>query len=302
MGLAPIALFIYNRPEHTRLALESLLSCPEFVHSPVHVFCDAPKRSRDQEKVRLARKVVHDFGLSNALIVERELNLGLAQSIITGVTLLCQRYGRVIVMEDDLVVSPYFLDYMNRALEFYADEERVMQISGYMFPVRTDANTDAVFLPFATSWGWATWARAWKHFDRDLTGYAPLQADKVLRKRFNLDGSYPYFSILKKQMRGTISSWAICWNLTVFSKQGVVLYPTKSYVMNIGFDGSGTHCRAIGRHHDVIVPTNVTRSLPMVSVDNDCYDIVKKYLRYHNSVYSRCVGKMANLFHRSIRE
>jgi hypothetical protein len=242
MKLAPIALFVYNRPMHTRRTVEALLENEPVAESDLFIFSDAAKKPEAAESVRKVREYIRTItGFKSVKIVERDRNWGLANSIIDGVTSVVNQYGQVIVLEDDLVVSPYLMEYMNAALERYQDDERVMQISGHMFPTDFAATTDAVFLPMTTSWGWATWARAWEHFDPRTTGYARLKADAVLRKRFNLDGAYDYFSMLEAQLAGRVDSWAIRWYLSVFLHGGLVLFPRMSLVKNTGFDGSGTH-------------------------------------------------------------
>jgi hypothetical protein len=166
----------------------------------------------------------------------------LAASITEGLGGLCERYGRAIVVEDDLATSPHFLDYMNAALDRYDAEDRVMQISGHMFPANLRTPEDAIFLPFITSWGWATWARAWRHYDPLARNYGRLAGDPSLRKRFDLEGHYPYFRMLQAQQQGRIDSWAIRWYLSVFFRQGLALYPKNSMVRNLGFDGTGVNC------------------------------------------------------------
>ncbi|MEH1816447.1 MAG: hypothetical protein V7L09_29160 [Nostoc sp.] len=244
MNYSPIALFVYKRPEHTRRTLESLMRCPEFADSPLYIFCDGAKKEKDKEKVMQAREVVRSLVGTKAEIIESSTNRGLANSIISGVTSLCDKYQRVIVVEDDLVVAPQFLGFLNAALEKYQNELFVMQVSGHMFPVPEFANrNEAVFLPFTTSWGWATWKRAWDYFDAEASGWEVLQTDKQMQNRFNLDGCFDYFPMLKQQMSGEIDSWAIRWYWSVFKNNGCGVYPPTSYVNNIGFDGSGTHSK-----------------------------------------------------------
>ena len=193
--------------------------------------------------MKQVRRYVREItGMRSIAVVERPTNLGLANSVIDGTTRLIREFGRVIVVEDDLVVSPRFLEYMNRALERYQDDDSVMQVSGYMFPIDVAAETDAFFMPFTTSWGWATWERAWQHFDPDMRGFDALVSDPHLRDSFDLDGAYGYFDMLERQRRGSIDSWAIRWYLSVFIRGGLTLYPARTLVRNIGFDGSGTHC------------------------------------------------------------
>jgi hypothetical protein len=242
MKYSPISLFVYKRPAHTRRTLEALMKCPEFSESPLYVFCDGAKRPEDQAVVEQTREVVRSLVGDRTKIVEASCNQGLANSIIAGVNQVVNQYGQVIVLEDDLVVSPVFLTYMNDALEKYRHENQVMQISGYMFPVPEFVNRhDAMFLPFTVSWGWATWQRAWQYFDPEATGWQVLRRDRQLRKRFNLNGAYDYSSMMEGQFRGECDSWAIRWYWSVFRRDGLVLFPPQTLVENRGFDGSGTH-------------------------------------------------------------
>lgn len=241
--LAPIALFVYNRPEHTRLTIDALLRNSLASQSELFVFSDAAKSSLHEPAVAEVREFIHRIsGFKTVTIVERNENWGLAKSIIDGVTGLCNEYERVIVLEDDLVVSPHFLDFMNVSLLKYEAEERVMQIAGYMFPANLVMRTDALFLPFISSWGWATWKRAWVHFDASAANYALLKNDAQMIHRFNLNGNYNYFRMLASQQNGKTESWAIRWYLSVFFQDGLVLYPKRTLVENTGFDGSGENC------------------------------------------------------------
>lgn len=242
--LAPIVFFAYKRPEHTRRSLESLSQNIGAKDSELFIYCDGIKHEKDIESVNLVRQVVRSQQWCGTVhIIEREKNWGLADSVIRGVTEICDRYGKVIVLEDDLILSRYFLDYMNTALDLYQNETKVMQISGYMFPVNLrKCNSDAIFLPFTSSWGWGTWQRAWNYFDPDLSNYKLLTRNKKLRYAFNLNNSYPYFDMLKLQVEKRIDSWAIRWYLSTFMQEALTLYPTQSLVENIGFDGTGTHC------------------------------------------------------------
>ena len=243
MSFAPIALFAYNRPTHMRRAVESLLANELAPVSNLYIFSDGPKGPAQDAPVGDVRRYSRSVsGFRSVTVVERATNLGLANSIIDGTTRLTKELGSVIVLEDDLVVSPRFLEYMNRALERYQDDDTAMQVSGYMYPVDVGAEADAFFMPFTTSWGWATWERAWQHFDAEMKGFDALVEDRHLRDRFNLGGAYDYFDLLKRQRRGSIDSWAIRWYLSVFIRGGLTLYPARTLVQNIGFDGSGTHC------------------------------------------------------------
>lgn len=243
MTTAPVALFVYNRPWHTRKTVEALLINDGAADTPLYVFSDGPRNEAASPAVAQVRSYIRELaGFRSITVVERESNYGLARSIIDGVSMLCEKFGSVIVIEDDLVLAPVFLRYLNASLERYRDQSQVMQISGYMFPVEVGADTDSFFLPFTTSWGWGTWARAWRDFDPNMSGLGKLSADKHLREQFNLGGAYDYYGMLQKQLRGEVDSWAIRWYLSVFMKRGLTLYPARTLVRNIGFDGSGTHC------------------------------------------------------------
>lgn len=242
MKIAPVALFVFNRPEHTRRTVEALLKNELAGESDLFIFSDAPKAPESAEAVREVREYIRTItGFRTISIVERDRNWGLANSIIDGVTSMVNERGRIIVLEDDLVVTPHFLEFMNRALDKYENEQKVIQVSGYMFPLRIEVEEDALFLPLTTSWGWATWQRAWKLFDPDAKGYARVKEDLALRNRFNLDGAYDYFSMLEAQLAGRVDSWAIRWHLAAFLNDTLTLYPRHSLITNIGFDGSGTH-------------------------------------------------------------
>lgn len=242
MDLAPIAFFAYNRPGHTRRALESLAANEGASESELFIFCDGLKRPEDSKAVEDVRKLVKSRKWCGTVsIIERDKNLGLADSIISGVTELCNRYGRVIVLEDDLVLSPQFLNFMNDALGIYNDIERVMHISGYMFPVK--GRLPETFFYRATScWGWATWKRAWDNFEPDAKKLLSELDNKGLQYEFDIKGSMSYYKMLKNQADRKIDSWAVRWYASVFLCGGLCLHPGESFVNNIGHDGTGVHC------------------------------------------------------------
>lgn len=241
---APLALFIYKRPEHARRVITSLQACDGAQSSPIYVFADGPKTDADLPAVEATRAVARELLGGSAVFVEREANRGLAESIIAGATELCDRHGSIVAVEDDLVVAPSFLRFLNEGLERYRDEPQVMQISGHMFDVPSlKDEREAIFLPMITSWGWATWRRAWNLFDPSAAGWRERLNDPAEARRFNLDGMYDYARMLTRQMTGGVDSWAIRWYYAVFAHHGLVLFPPRTLVSNIGFDGTGTHGR-----------------------------------------------------------
>lgn len=299
MTLAPIVLFVYNRPEHTRRTVEALLKNEEAKESELIVYSDAPKNSGVMGAVQEVRNYIRTIGgFKSVSLVERARNWGLANSVIDGVTTVVNRFGRVIVLEDDLVATPHFLGFMNRALDRYEHETKVIQVSGYMFPVRIKAREDALFLPLTTSWGWATWQRAWQLFDPDAKGYVQLKADPALRKRFNLDGAYDYFSMLEMQLAGQVDSWAVRWQLTAFMNGCLTVYPRHSLIVNSGFDDSGTHEPEVGplTRSGVVESFDPERFPADIHVGRS-WEAVCRMLkrRHHLSVRDRFIAKMKSM-------
>ena len=239
----PVAFFTYNRPLHTDRSLEALLRCSRLDECRLFIYCDGPKDPDQADAVAASRRVVHKWAQElEAEVTERPANLGLARSIVSGVTELCQKYGRVIVLEDDLVVAPDFIDFMLQGLDRYHDADKVLQVSGSMLAELESSETDACFLPLTTTWGWATWERAWRIFDWTASGALNDLADPNRRTLFDLGGGGIYSQMLKDRLAGRNDSWGILWWYAVFQAEGLVLYPRKSLVMNCGFDGSGVHC------------------------------------------------------------
>lgn len=234
----PIALFVYRRADHAQRALQALKACAGFDPARLWVFSDGPKSAAQAGDVEAVRRMVK-AEIPGATVVEQPQNMGLARSITTGIARLLADHDRVIVLEDDLLAASDFLAWMDAALDHYQEDAQVMQVSGHMFGV--DIGPDPVLLPFITTWGWGTWRRAWQQFDPSLTGADELVEDRTLRKQFDIDGAYPYSRMLREQLAGRVDSWGVIWNWSVFSKKGLVVYPPKSRIRNVGMDGAGTH-------------------------------------------------------------
>ena len=239
---APILLFTYNRPAHTRRLIESLLQNAEAAESPLYIYSDAPRDEGSRHSVEEVRQYLHSItGFGSLHIVERTDNWGLARNIVAGVTEQIDRFGRVIVLEDDLIVSPYFLRFMNDALNTYQDEPRVGHIQACDFT--QDPSLPPTFLiKWTGSWGWATWQRAWKLFNPDGKALLEELERKHLTRYFDFDGNYRYTRMLRRQVEGKNNSWAIRWNASLFLADVLSLNAGRSLVLNDGFDGSGTHC------------------------------------------------------------
>jgi len=284
--LAPVVVFAYRRPDHLRNTLTSLMRCDGFGQSPVIVYCDGPRDADETDSVMATRELAKSMLGEHAEYHFSEVNLGLSRSVIAGVSDVVERFGRAIVVEDDLELSPAFLIFMNQALDRCANDENVFQVSGYMFDVPELKGThSALFLPFTVSWGWATWKRAWDQFDPLASGWETLRTDKDLRRRFNLDGAYDYATMLARQMTGSRDSWAVRWYWTVFKANGLVLFPPVSLVRNTGFDGSGTHGRGFLRRFSKVrtaLSAPKTDLPTSVGLDAGLYAQVKKALWWQN--------------------
>jgi putative methyltransferase (TIGR04325 family) len=239
---APIVLFVYARPAHTRRTVEALLDNLEAAESDLVVFSDAAGSADEADSVRSVREYVSRVeGFRSLVVHHREQNLGLARSIISGVTQVLSEHQRVIVLEDDMITSPYFLRYMNEALERYADDDRVISVHGYVFPV-TRGLPEAFFLRGADCWGWATWRRGWELFNPDGQHLLDELKRRRMIRAFDFNGAYGFSDMLKGQIEGTNDSWAVRWYASAFLANKLTLYPGRSLVHNIGNESSGTHC------------------------------------------------------------
>lgn len=243
MPLAPILLFVYNRPEHVKRTLAALEQNILAKESELFIYSDAARSPQDEASVAEVRKIIRTAlpFFKQVNIIERETNWGLARSIIDGVTTQINRYERVIVLEDDLIVAPYFLKFMNDALNTYQHEDKVGHIQACDFT--QDASLPDTFLiKWTGSWGWATWKRAWKYFNPDGKALLEELQRRKLTYTFDFNGKYGYTRMLRRQTEGKNNSWAIRWNASLFLNDILSLNVGKSLVQNEGFDGSGTNC------------------------------------------------------------
>lgn len=240
--LAPIVLFAYNRLDHTRRTIEALKQNALANDSDLIIFSDAAKLEAQAKKVCEVRQYIqHINGFRSVTVIERERNLGLAKSIIDGVSKIVGEQGRIIVLEDDMVTSPFFLTYMNEALEKYANDDRIVSIHGWLFPTE-NALPETFFLLGTDCWGWATWHRGWKVFNSDGQFLLNELKRRKLTRTFDYNGAYPYIKMLRGQIEGKNDSWAVRWYASAFLAEKLTLYPGRSLVHNIGNDNSGTHC------------------------------------------------------------
>lgn len=242
LDISPVILFVYNRPHHTRRTLLALENNVLAKDSILYIYSDAAKTAEDVDSVNNVRAIIREpRKFKRVEIVERKTNLGLAESIIQGVSEIIKTYKKAIVFEDDLESSPFALTYFNDALERYKNESRVMHISGYNYPLHNHEHIpESFFFRVPGSWGWATWSRAWLHFETDINALTQ-DFSKANIHQFSIEGKENFWKQVKEFKAGKINSWAIRWYLTIFNRNGLALYPRDSMIQNIGTDGTGTH-------------------------------------------------------------
>jgi hypothetical protein len=252
---APIAIFAYDRLDHFERMFGALRACRGFTESPVIIFLDGARSDKDAPRVEAVRSFARNINLPNITLVEREQNMGLKASICAGVSEICAKYGQVIVLEDDLILSPVALEYFNKGLEHYKDYKRVWSIVGYQYDTPALRNLDrALILPFAHCWGWATWERAWIQFDVDASIRDKDLKSKVFRTAFDVYGVQNFSDMLELSLAKKINSWFIRWNYKVFSEQGVSVFPPVTYVTNIGMSSGGTHASSLNPYSLLVNP------------------------------------------------
>ncbi len=289
--LSPIALFVYNRPEHTRRTLNYLQKNLLADESRLYIFSDAAKTDADTAMVEEVRQLIKQVeGFKTVKVIERKTNLGLANSIIAGVTQLVSEYEKVIVFEDDLLSSLNTLTYFNQGLNRYADEDKIMHIGAYMYPIDASGLPQTFFYRAATSWGWATWARAWKYFEPDVDKLiAQFDQKKVLQ--FSIEGNMNFWKQIQQFKSGKNNSWAIRWYASIFLRGGLTLNPAQSLIQNIGNDGSGIHS-----NNEDIYQVQITKQ-PITYFP----DVIEENEKAHQSVKYFLKNRKGNLWQRGLR-
>jgi hypothetical protein len=279
---APVCLFVYNRPRHTSETLKHLLRNELADQSDLIVFSDGPRRDEDKPAVAEVRALVSSLdGFHSVSLIERENNLGLADSITSGVSEVCERYGRVIVLEDDLETSPAFLQFMNAALDFYQDNAAVWHISGWNYPMEDLDIPGAFFTRMMNCWGWATWADRWRNFEKNPEKLIQEMGRQEIH-RFNMENRCKLWPFVLANQSGKLNTWAIFWYSTIFTDQGLCLNPKNSFVRNIGMDNTGMHCTSpmpqsieLSRNADIGFPVEITENERALNAIGNYY----RYLR-----------------------
>lgn len=293
MNFAPILLFVYNRPEHTRRCIESLTRNSLASDSILYIYADGAKDATQQPAVDEVRSYLRTIsGFQAVNLIERNENWGLARNIIDGVTTQVKQYGRVIVLEDDLVVAPYFLTFMNEALETYKDEPKVGHIQACDF-TQDSSLPDTFLIKWTGSWGWATWDRSWRHFNPNGKELLQELEQRGLTYTFDFNGKYGFTRMLRRQIEGKNNSWAIRWNASLFLKDILSLNVGRSLVQNEGFDGSGTNCGGGG-----LYASNLHLSplpVPQISPIEENKAARQAFVRYYartNSFWAKAIRRI----------
>ena len=269
MTYAPIALFTYNRADHTQQAVESLLKNAEAKETDVFIFSDGPKNEKAAEGVKANREYIRTIsGFKTVTIIEREKNWGLSNNLIEGITRICNEYGRVIVVEDDLILSPFFLRYMNDGLEKYEDDDRVASISAFLNPVEGNI-PETFFLRYFACWGWATWKRAWDLLNTDSRDL--LKKIRWKKNDFNIGGTGPFYGILYCDKVGLNDSWAVRFYASCFLAGKLHLFPGRTMAIQSGMDGSGTHCGAGETPYSNMVISQTPITLKNISISENIF-------------------------------
>ncbi|MCS6206983.1 sugar transferase [Shewanella baltica] len=295
---APVVLFVYARADHTQCTLDALAANPEAKETDLFIYADAARHNKDAAAVQAVHDVISNVGgFKSVTLYLREHNVGLAQNIIEGVTYVCHQYGRVIVLEDDIVTSPAFLGFMNAALDKYQTEPNVWHISGWNYPIASQqALPETFFWRTMNCWGWATWDDRWQHFKKEPAKLVDNWSTTEI-ERFNLDSAYDFWSQVTANHQGNLNTWAIFWYATIFAQQGLCLNPTRSFVANIGNDGSGENCGTEDVYRIDLAP-RFNQGWPLELNEHDfAVSLIKDfYQSLKPSLLRRILGKIKRVF------
>ena len=295
MNFSPIIIFVYNRLHHLDTLFNSLQKNDLFKKSKVLVFSDGAKNEIDKDKIDKVRELLKKRLIpQNSEIIENNVNLGLSRNVIGGLNKTFQIYDRAIILEDDLELSPFFLNYMNDALNLYETSENVASISGYMYPIESKKfSNNYFFLKLIESWGWGTWKRAWNIFENDSLQLKKKIDEKQLANEFNFESGISYYKMLTDNINGLNDSWAVRWYASTFLKNMNTLFPSKSFVKNIGVDNSGENCNYTTVYDSLInVEYNKLKKIDSLELLSDRLIIQSffqkiKYKRYLDNVINK---------------
>jgi GT2 family glycosyltransferase len=268
MTLAPIVLFTYNRLWHTTQTIEALQKNELASQSDLFIYSDGVKDNDSNSIIHELRKYLKTItGFKSITIIERDKNWGLADSIIDGVTEIVNKFGKIIVLEDDIITSPYFLKFMNNSLDFHENKSKVWHVSGWNYPIDPDSLPSTIAIPIMNCWGWGTWATNWKFFSKNpIAEYNLLIKNRSLQMKFDIDNSINNWKQIKLNHQNKINTWAIYWHATIFKNQGLCINPTISLTQNIGFDNSATNCKGDNPFKTIIFSKSIKNLEPHTQI------------------------------------
>jgi hypothetical protein len=281
---APIVVFVYKRPEHTQQTIEYLKKNDKAQESDLYIFSEFQKNESFAKDVKAVRDYIKTIGgFKSVTIIERPHFYGLANSVIDGVTSVFEKHDRVIVLEDDIVTSSVFLDYMNEALDKYEHTSNIFSVTGFCYPpnlmtIYEEYDKDVFLLPRASSWGWGTWKDRWLKNDWDVKDYQEFYNSQELQKKYDLTGG-DKSRMLIKQQTGIVDSWAIRWDYTHYKNNAFGVFPKKSLINNIGLDNSGSHTKNLKSHANEV-------SYEKPSLPNELI-IDEKILNAYRAIYKK---------------
>jgi hypothetical protein len=292
MNLAPICLFVYKRLEWTAQTVEALKKNDFAQNSQIYVFGDGPKTEQDAEGVEEVRNFIRNLqGFKEINCVFQDKNIGLANSVIKGVSQVMNDFGRAIVVEDDLITTPNYLAYMNQALDFYQDNPQVFSIGGFTIDVKLPSNYpyDVYAFPRTTPWGWSSWKDRWNTIDWQVSDYQDFKNDPARRKAFNEGGS-DLANMLDRQMAKQMDSWAIRWGYQQFKNNQYTIFPTQSKVRNIGFGKNATHTKYYNRYKSAMDESGKLdfRFQKQIIIEDTVMDTYQKYYSFS----TRFIGRL----------
>lgn len=296
MTLAPIIIFAFNRPESLKTAVRALLQNPEAKDSDLFVFVDGPRNDAEKAKTDATADYARNIkGFKSISVTESSQNKGLGDSIIAGVSQIINRYGTAIIIEDDLIVQPNFLRFINLGLDKYKDEKEVFSICGYTNKIKLPKGYthDAYFCTRSSSWGWATWKDRWDSIDWKLE---PWDKYTELKKEFNRWGGSDCFGMLEGWKQGLNRSWAIRFCFNQFLQNKLSLFPVKSLVINDGFDGAGTNCKKWSRFRYELMKRDKYEFDIQIPVTLNTYFLCESK-RYH-SIPARIISHIMYKIHK----
>lgn len=302
--LAPVVLFVYNRYEHTKRTVEALAQNYLAKETLLYIFSDGPKSEKDFDSIYKVRGFLDSLGsikdnFKDVVIEHAPSNKGLANSVIYGVTKIIETHKKVIVLEDDLLVTPDFLNFMNDSLNFYYNEKSIWSISGFNIPIKMPRsyNHDVYLSLRSSSWGWATWIDRWNTITWEESDYLQYIKQKKKLKAFNLGGR-DLSRMLIAQINNEIDSWAVKWCFNQFLQKKYTIYPVKSKVNNIGTDGSGTHGYI---DYQKIYRTHAQEYQQFLSLPQLNKKILKRFRNHYLSFYAYLIIRIKSTVKNAIR-